>query len=250
MSYSPAAGTRNAKRRTTKHGTNAATNCSRKSAAAAQVCMHGRTHFPKHPHRSHRSKPHRATRLRSILFQHPPHPLPVQRRQHPHQQHQTYQSHPQLNQRSHPSIVGDGGPTFKVGEASLRVARELNANASPYSRPVSDLKVSYVVFPGSRDSERKAPNYERWRKRCHELLQEIGGSSTSLHAWQDTLPQVPPPITPIQTPPGYPAPINPFPTSASPSHGSTPPVPASTTPDIPASPPTRSAEPTLDQPYR
>jgi hypothetical protein len=154
------------------------------------------------------------------------------------------------NDKIYPSIVGDAGPTFKVGEASLRVARELNANASPYSRPVSDLKVSYVVFPGSRDSERKAPNYERWRQRCHELLQEIGGSSTSLHAWQDTLPQVPPPITPIQTPPGYPAPINPFPTSASPSHGSTPPVPASTTPDIPASPPTRSAEPTLDQPYR
>jgi hypothetical protein len=154
------------------------------------------------------------------------------------------------NDKIYPSIVGDGGPTFKVGEASLRVARELNANASPYSRPVSDLKVSYVVFPGSRDSERKAPNYERWRQRCHELLQEIGGSSTSLHAWQDTLPQVPPPITPIQTPPGYPAPINPFPTSASPSHGSTPPVPASTTPDIPASPPTRSAEPTLDPPYR
>ncbi|MBU6171133.1 MAG: hypothetical protein KGQ87_06545 [Verrucomicrobia bacterium] len=154
------------------------------------------------------------------------------------------------NDKIYPSIVGDGGPTFKVGEASLRVARELNANASPYSRPVSDLKVSYVVFPGSRDPERKAPNYERWRQRCHELLQEIGGSSANLHAWQDTLPQAPTPNTPIQTPPGYPTTINPFPTSASPSPGSRPQAPASTTPDKPESPPTQSAEPPLDQPSR
>ena len=152
------------------------------------------------------------------------------------------------NDKIYPSIVGDAGPTFKVGEASLRVARELNANASPYSRPVSDLKVSYVVFPGSRDPERKAPNYETWRQRCHELLQEIGGSSASLHAWEDTLPKAPSLTTPIDTPPGYPAPINPSPTSASPAPGSTPPAPASTAPDKSESPPTQSAEPTLDPP--
>ncbi|MCX6846611.1 MAG: glycoside hydrolase family 75 protein, partial [Verrucomicrobia bacterium] len=154
------------------------------------------------------------------------------------------------NDKIYPSIVGDGGPTFKVGEASLRVARELNANASPYSRPVSDLKVSYVVFPGSRDPERKAPNYETWRQRCHELLQEIGGSSASLHAWDDTLPKAPSLTTPIDTPPGYPAPINPSPASASTSPGSTPPAPASTTPNKPESPPTQSAEPPLDPPSR
>ncbi len=143
----------------------------------------------------------------------------------------------------YPSIVGDGGPTFKVGEASLRFARELNANASPYSRPVSDLKVGYLVFPGSRDSDRKAPNYESWRQRCHELLQEIGGSTTSLHEWQDTLPKA---LAPSESSPDQAAAIKPSPTSAAPAPGSTPPAPASTAPDKPESPPTQSAEPRAD----
>jgi hypothetical protein len=95
----------------------------------------------------------------------------------------------------YPCIVGDGGPTFKVGEASLRMARELNPRASPYSRPVSDLTVSYVVFPGSREAERGPPDYEKWRQRCHELLNEIGGlgEGYELHLWQDLLPKVEPP---------------------------------------------------------
>jgi hypothetical protein len=104
----------------------------------------------------------------------------------------------------YPSIVGDGGPTFKVGEASLRMARELNPKASPYSRPVSDLKVSYLVFPGSRDPEKGPPDYEKWRQACHTLLQEIGGvgEGVQLHLWADLLPKpaappltVPPPAT-------------------------------------------------------
>ena len=95
----------------------------------------------------------------------------------------------------YPSIVGDGGPTFKVGEGSLRLARELNPKASSYSRPVSDLKVSYLVFPGSREAERGPPDYEKWRQRCHELLGEIGGlgEGYALHQWQDTLPKPLPP---------------------------------------------------------
>jgi hypothetical protein len=95
----------------------------------------------------------------------------------------------------YPCIVGDGGPTFKVGEASLRMVRELNPRASPYSRPVSDLTVSYVVFPGSREAERGPPDYEKWRQRCHELLNEIGGlgEGYELHLWQDLLPKVEPP---------------------------------------------------------
>ncbi len=91
----------------------------------------------------------------------------------------------------YPVIVGDGGPTYKVGEASLRMAKEINEKASPYSRPVSDLKVGYLVFPGSRDEKKGPPDYEKWRQRCHELLGEIGGvgEGYALHQWQDTLPK-------------------------------------------------------------
>jgi len=101
----------------------------------------------------------------------------------------------------YPSIVGDGGPTFKVGEASLRMAKQINERASPYSRPVSDLKVSYVVFPGSRNPEKGPPDYAQWRKRCAELLGDIGGlgEGYALHEWEDLLKKPEPPAeeTPV-----------------------------------------------------
>lgn len=102
----------------------------------------------------------------------------------------------------YPSIVGDGGPTFKVGEASLRMAKELNPKATPYQRPVSDLKVTYLVFPGSRDEERGPPDYAKWRQRCFELIGEIGGlgEGVELHTWQDLLPKPAPPPAPEITP--------------------------------------------------
>ena len=124
-----------------------------------------------------------------------------------------------FGKKLYPAIVGDGGPTFKVGEASLRFARELNPKANSYSRPVSDLKISYLIFPGSRDAERSAPDYEKWRQRCYELLGEIGGvgDGYELHQWQDTLPKPTPPVPPVSpTPaPGAP-PVTPTPASAAP----------------------------------
>lgn len=115
----------------------------------------------------------------------------------------------------YPAIVGDGGPTFKVGEGSLRLAREINPKSNSYSRPVSDLKISYLVFPGSCESERVAPDYEKWRQRCHELLAEIGGlgDGFELHQWQDTLPKTAPPPpepTPEVPPPEMPTLIPPL----------------------------------------
>ena len=97
-------------------------------------------------------------------------------------------------EKIYPCIVGDGGPTFKVGEVSLRMAKEINERASPYSRPVSDLTVSYVVFPGSREPKNGPPDYEVWRQKCHELLQEIGGlgDGYQLHQWTDLLPKTEP----------------------------------------------------------
>ncbi len=127
-----------------------------------------------------------------------------------------------------PAVVGDGGPTFKVGEGSLRIAQEINPKATSYNRPVSDLKVTYLVFPGSRDAERGTPDYEKWRNACSKLMEEIGGigEGFQLHAWQNLLqkpapPVQPPVIVPSSTGPGtiiIPAP----PTSGGSAPGATP----------------------------
>lgn len=91
----------------------------------------------------------------------------------------------------YPTIVGDAGPSFKVGEASLRMSKQINSRASSYSRPVSDLTVTYVVFPGSADKF-QAPDYAKWHMRCSSLLTEIGGlgPSATLHSWANTLPMI------------------------------------------------------------
>jgi len=62
----------------------------------------------------------------------------------------------------YPAIAGDAGPSYKIGEASLRIAKELNEKATPYNRPVSDLQVTYLLFPDSAE-EKKGPAYlEEW----------------------------------------------------------------------------------------
>lgn len=94
-----------------------------------------------------------------------------------------------FGKKLYPAIVGDGGPSFKVGEASLRMAKELNPKATPYRRPVSDLSVTYLVFPGTRESKKGPPDYDKWWTRCGELLNEIGGigKGAKLHMWEDLL---------------------------------------------------------------
>ena len=103
-----------------------------------------------------------------------------------------------------PAVVGDYGPSIKVGEASLRIARQIDPSASPYKRPVSDLKVTYLIFPDSADAERKAPDYAVWSARCTELISRIGGlgEGVSLHQWEDRLnPKPVPPPEAAATPP-------------------------------------------------
>ena len=82
-----------------------------------------------------------------------------------------------VGDRVFPAIVGDFGPRFKAGEASLRLARLINPKATPFARPVSDLGVSYIFFPGSKEPENGPINYERLNARVQELLQEMGGLS-------------------------------------------------------------------------
>jgi len=56
-----------------------------------------------------------------------------------------------FRRRDLPRDRGDVGPNDKVGEASLRIAKEHQRAATAYNRPVSDLKVSYIIFPGTAE---------------------------------------------------------------------------------------------------
>jgi hypothetical protein len=102
--------------------------------------------------------------------------------------------------RIYPAIVGDIGPNDKVGEASLRIAQQINALATPYNRPVSDLKVTYLIFPGTADVPFGPPDLEKIRVRCERLIQEIGGATVPLHHWPDLIPTPTPTPSPTPTP--------------------------------------------------
>jgi hypothetical protein len=97
----------------------------------------------------------------------------------------------------YPAIVGDAGPPDKVGEASLRIAKEISTLATAYSRPVSDLKVTYLIFPGTADARWGPPDLEKLHKRCEELVNDIGGATIPLHRWSNI---IPPPPTPTPSP--------------------------------------------------
>jgi hypothetical protein len=51
----------------------------------------------------------------------------------------------------YPAIVGDAGPSSKMGEASARIGREINPKTSAFNRAVSNIKVSYLIFPGTAE---------------------------------------------------------------------------------------------------
>jgi Fungal chitosanase of glycosyl hydrolase group 75 len=113
----------------------------------------------------------------------------------------------------YPALVGDIGPNDKVGEASLRIAKEINPLATPYNRPVSDLKVTYLIFPGTAETPFGPPDLDKIQERCQKLVEEIGGSAVPLHHWENI---IPPPPTPTPTPSPVPTPE---PTSRLPSAG-------------------------------
>jgi len=99
----------------------------------------------------------------------------------------------------YPAVVGDAGPNYKIGEASLRLCKQLNPKSTALSRPVSDLKVAYLVFPGSAEEKRMPPDLERWRSRCQQLVDDLGGAPVPLFKWEDIVPPWPTP-TPTPTP--------------------------------------------------
>ncbi|MFM7180575.1 MAG: glycoside hydrolase family 75 protein [Verrucomicrobiales bacterium] len=93
------------------------------------------------------------------------------------------------NGRVFPAILGDAGPDFKVGEASLRIGKEIDSRTNPYRRPINDLKATYLVFPGTAEEVKTAPDLAAMHARCLALLGEIGGlgEGTKLHVWEDIL---------------------------------------------------------------
>ena len=137
--------------------------------------------------------------------------------------------------RIFPAIVGDVGPSDKAGEASLRIAKEINALATPNNRPVSDLKVTYLIFPGTADPPFGPPDLEKLQARCETLVKEIGGASVPLHHWENIIPPLPTP-TPTPTPAPSPSPSP----SASPSPAASPGASPSATFAFPLQSPTPS----------
>src|SRR5256885_85128 len=122
--------------------------------------------------------------------------------------------------RIFPAIVGDIGPSDKAGEASLRIAKEINAAATAYNRPVSDLKVTYLVFPGTAETPFGPPDLEKLQARSETLVKEIGGAGVALHHWENIIPPLPSPTptptpspTPSASPTGSPTAPGPSPTS-------------------------------------
>lgn len=99
----------------------------------------------------------------------------------------------------YPTIVGDAGPNYKIGESSLRMGMEIDPKTNPYRRPVSELTVSYIVFPGSADRPFGPPDYAVWREKVTELLKGFGGvgEGFTLHEWED---QIPKPVAKVPEP--------------------------------------------------
>ena len=140
----------------------------------------------------------------------------------------------------YPAIVGDIGPKATLGEASLRIGKEINSEASGLHRPESQLKVTYLFFPNSADEPAGPPDLDKWHARVEALLNEIGGYGGSLHKWVNLSRPAPTP-TPTPTPSPSAAP------GASPGPGT--PCPTVTPcPTLPVCPPGTSPSPAVPAP--
>lgn len=118
----------------------------------------------------------------------------------------------------YPAIVGDVGPANLMGEASLRLCKQILPKANAAFRPVDELKATYLVFPGTADRPFAVPDLAKWRERCAKFLDELGGQRGELFTWEDlTKPPPPPPATPAPT---TPAPA----TAPAPAKAATPPA--------------------------
>ena len=130
----------------------------------------------------------------------------------------------------YPAIIGDIGPVNKMGEASLRIAQELNTLATAENRPESKLKVTYLVFPGTAERPFGPPDLAHWRDKVDGFLKEMGGYNGQLFAWKDLTAPSP---TPTPAPSPSPSPSASPPASATPAASASPSASASTSPSPP-----------------
>jgi Fungal chitosanase of glycosyl hydrolase group 75 len=100
----------------------------------------------------------------------------------------------------YPALLGDVGPSYKIGEASLRLCMQLDPHSTPYIRPASDLNITYIVFPGSADENPGPPDLKKLRDRSAALLNEIGGYAGQLWEWEDLLAKATPSPQPQESP--------------------------------------------------
>src|ERR1700722_20588305 len=100
----------------------------------------------------------------------------------------------------YPALLGDVGPSYKIGEASLRLCSQLDPRSSAYNRPASDLNITYLVFPGSAEDPPGPPDLQKLHDRCSTLLNEIGGYSGDLWTWEDILSKPSPSASPSPSP--------------------------------------------------
>ncbi len=86
-----------------------------------------------------------------------------------------------------PTMVAEAGPTYKIGEASLRLAWKINKEASGKQRAADAFSVSYVVFPGTRKATRSEPDLAEINQKVRSLAKEIGGlgKGAKYEAWED-----------------------------------------------------------------
>ena len=73
--------------------------------------------------------------------------------------------------RSCGGLFAEVGPAYKLGEASIRVAKELGVNPSPKNGGVdATLRIAYVVFPRSFTKFASAP----WPQKPEQVLERAG----------------------------------------------------------------------------
>src|SRR5262245_14934559 len=88
------------------------------------------------------------------------------------------------------------GPTIKSARGRCASLKSSTRFQPLYNRPVSDLKVTYIIFPGTAEKPFGPPDLERIHARCETLVKEIGGASVPLHRWENIIPSPTPSPTP------------------------------------------------------